>query len=52
VTGLRRYEDQRRIETAEVVAANRDMHRTTARTAADLHRITTNYRNATARSSR
>jgi hypothetical protein len=28
------------------------MHRTTARTAADLDRITTQYRNATARSSR
>lgn len=52
VTGLRRYEDQRRVETAEVVAANRDMHRTSARTAADLDRITTNYRNATARSNR
>lgn len=52
VTGLRRYEDQRRAETAEVVAANRDMHRTSARTAADLDRITTRYRNATARSNR
>ena len=52
VTGLRRYENQRRIETAEVVAANRDMHRTAARTAAELDRITTKYRNATARSSR
>ena len=52
VTGLRRYENRRRIETAEVVAANRDMHRTTARTAAELDRITTKYRNATARSSR
>ncbi len=52
VTGLRRYENQRRTETAEVVAANRDMHRTTARTAAELDRITTKYRHATARSSR
>ena len=52
VTGLRRYEDQRRAETAEVVAANRDMHRTSARTAADLDRVTTKYRNDTARSNR
>ena len=52
VTGLRRYEDQRRVETAEVVAANREMHRTAARTAADLDRVTTKYRNDTARSNR
>lgn len=52
VTGLRRYEDQRRAETAEVVTANRDMHRTSARTAADLDRVTTTYRTVTARSNR
>ncbi|WP_370517628.1 FAD-dependent monooxygenase [Mycolicibacterium sp. P9-22] len=52
VSGLRRYEDQRRAETAEVVVANRDMHRTSARTATDLDRVTTKYRHATARSNR
>ena len=52
VTGLRHYEDQRRAETADVVIANRDMHRTSARTAADLDRATTTYRNDTARSNR
>lgn len=52
VSGLRRYEEQRRLETAEVVAANRDMHRTFARTAADLDRVTTKYCNDTARSTR
>lgn len=52
VTGLRRYEDQRRAETAEVVAANRVMHRTSARTAAELERVTTTYRNDTTRSNR
>lgn len=52
VSGLRRYENQRRAETAEVVAANREMHHTWARTAADLQRITTKYRNDTARSGR
>lgn len=52
VAGLRRYEEQRRGETAEVVAANRNMHHTSGRTAADLDRITTTYRNDTARSNR
>ncbi|TGD88547.1 FAD-binding protein [Mycolicibacterium sp. CH28] len=52
VTGLRRYEDQRRSETADVVAANRTMHRAPARDAADLDRATRAYRSDTARSTR
>ncbi|MCV7430337.1 FAD-dependent monooxygenase [Mycolicibacterium bacteremicum] len=52
IAGLHRYARQRRGETAEVIAANRDMHRTSGRTPADLDRITTKYRNDTARSNR
>lgn len=52
VAGLRSYEDLRRPETAEVVAANRRMHDATSRDDPDLRRITAEYRNDTARSSR
>jgi len=46
--GLRRYEDRRRAETAEVVAANREMHHTgTTRRPADLARVTGKYRRDT-----
>jgi 2-polyprenyl-6-methoxyphenol hydroxylase-like FAD-dependent oxidoreductase len=46
--GLRRYEDRRRPETAKVIEANREMHRTgaTQRPAA-LARVTTKYRTDT-----
>ncbi|WP_304112171.1 FAD-dependent monooxygenase [Mycolicibacterium bacteremicum] len=52
VSGLRRYEEQRRGETAAVVTANREMHQATGRSTAELDRITTKYRNDTARSNR
>ncbi len=46
--GLRRYEDRRRPETAKVVEANREMHRTGAtRRPADLALVTTKYRTDT-----
>ncbi|BBY67338.1 FAD-dependent monooxygenase [Mycolicibacterium helvum] len=52
VDGLRRYENQRRPETAEVVTANRQMHRALSEGAADLDRVTRTYRSDTARSRR
>lgn len=46
--GLRRYEDNRRAETAEVVNANREMHRAGAtRRPEDLARVTGKYRRDT-----
>ncbi|WP_411431667.1 FAD-dependent monooxygenase [Mycolicibacterium neoaurum] len=48
IPGLCRYAEQRRRETAAVIAANRDMHRASGRTTADLHRITAKYRHDTA----
>lgn len=50
--GLRAYEDERRPETGDVIAANRAMHFATHRSPADLARITDTYRTDTARSSR
>lgn len=50
IPGLRRYAEQRRHETAEVIVANRDMHRALGHTSADLRRITAKYRHDTARS--
>ncbi|TQK27744.1 FAD-dependent monooxygenase [Arthrobacter sp. SLBN-53] len=50
IPGLRRYAEQRRRETAEVIVANRDMQRASGRTSADLQRITAKYRHDTARS--
>ncbi|PJK18686.1 FAD-dependent monooxygenase [Mycolicibacterium goodii] len=53
VGGLRRYEAERAEETAEVIAANREMHTAgQTRTAAELDRITRRYRTDTARSAR
>lgn len=53
IPGLRDYEGERRRETAEVVAANREMHGAgTARTAVELDRITRTYRTDTVRSAR
>ena len=47
-SGLRRYEDRRRPETAKVVEANREMHHTGAtRRPGELARVTTKYRNDT-----
>jgi 2-polyprenyl-6-methoxyphenol hydroxylase-like FAD-dependent oxidoreductase len=49
--GLRRYENRRRRETANVVEANREMHRTGAtQRPTDLARITAKYRTDTTRS--
>ncbi len=49
--GLRRYEDRRRPETAKVIKANREMHRTGAtQRPADLARVTAKYRTDTKRS--
>ena len=46
--GLRRYEDRRRPETAKVVEANREMHRTGAtQHPDDLARVTAKYRTDT-----
>ena len=46
--GLRRYEDRRRPETAKVIEANREMHRTGAtQRPADLARVTAKYRTDT-----
>ena len=46
--GLRRYEDRRRPETAKVVEANREMHRTGAtQRPDDLARVTAKYRTDT-----
>ncbi len=46
--GLRRYEDERRAETAEVVNANREMHRAGAtQRPEDLARVTGKYRRDT-----
>ena len=53
IDGLRDYEDERRAETAEVVAANRRMHGRSAET--DPHEIAqmaTDYRSDTMRSTR
>ena len=48
-TGLRRLRGPRRAETADVIAANREMHRTVHRSAARIiDRVTTKYRNDTA----
>jgi 2-polyprenyl-6-methoxyphenol hydroxylase-like FAD-dependent oxidoreductase len=53
VDGLRDYERRRRSETADVIAANRTMHTARAtRSPDELARITTDYRTATARSTR
>ncbi|ULN45317.1 FAD-dependent monooxygenase [Mycolicibacterium goodii] len=53
VGGLRRYEAERTEETAEVIAANREMHTAgQTRTATELDRITRRYRTDTARSAR
>ncbi len=48
--GLRAYEHRRRRDTAEVVAANRAMHRAGTDTAVDIARATTTYRRDTERS--
>ena len=46
--GLRRYEDRRRPETANVVEANREMHRAgTTQHSDDLVRVTAKYRTET-----
>jgi 5-methylphenazine-1-carboxylate 1-monooxygenase len=46
--GLRRYEDKRRSETADVIAANRDMHLSgPARGPGELARVTAKYRTDT-----
>lgn len=45
--GLRRYEDIRRTATADVVAANREMHRSGAARTSDLARVTADYRRNT-----
>jgi 5-methylphenazine-1-carboxylate 1-monooxygenase len=46
--GLRRYEDRRRPETAELVAANREMHHIGAtQRPDDLSRLTGKYRRDT-----
>jgi len=46
--GLRRYEDKRRRDTADVIFANREMHRaSTSRNPAQLASVTENYRNTT-----
>ncbi|OBJ43655.1 hypothetical protein A5630_18575 [Mycolicibacterium mucogenicum] len=51
--GLRDYEKSRRTETADVIAANREMHVAGAsRAPADLARVTTRYRTETANSTR
>ena len=43
---LRRYEDKRRRGTADVISANREMHRTGAsRNPEELASVTENYRN-------
>jgi 2-polyprenyl-6-methoxyphenol hydroxylase-like FAD-dependent oxidoreductase len=48
VGGLRAYEDIRRAETADVVAANREMHATGAsQRPEDLARVTGKYRQDT-----
>ncbi|OFB36557.1 hypothetical protein BA059_23975 [Mycolicibacterium sp. (ex Dasyatis americana)] len=53
IAGLPGYEDERRRETADVIAANRDMHGTgAARTADELDLITQRYRTETAESAR
>jgi 2-polyprenyl-6-methoxyphenol hydroxylase-like FAD-dependent oxidoreductase len=51
--GLRSYEQARRAETADVIAANREMHVAGAsRTPAELARVTAEYRAETATSTR
>lgn len=53
VPGLRRYEAERADETAEVIVANREMHRAGhTRSATELDRVTRKYRTDTARSTR
>lgn len=53
VPGLRGYERQRRSETADVVTANRAMHRDGAsRSPTEIANVTEEYRTATARSTR
>jgi 5-methylphenazine-1-carboxylate 1-monooxygenase len=47
-TGLRAYEDDRRAATAEVIAANREMHESGAtRSPEDLAEVSAKYRSAT-----
>ncbi len=47
-SGLRAYEDDRRAATADVIAANRDMHQSGAtQSAEDLAEVTAKYRNDT-----
>ncbi|MUL63543.1 flavin-dependent oxidoreductase [Mycobacterium sp. CBMA 234] len=53
LAGLRRYEEARRTETADVVAANREMHIAgESRTSEELARLTAQYRTDTATSTR
>lgn len=53
VPALRRYEAERAAETAEVIVANREMHRAGhTRSATELDRVTRKYRTDTARSTR
>ena len=49
--GLRAYELIRRLETADVIAANRRMHTTKTTRGADIARVTATYRNDTERKS-
>jgi 2-polyprenyl-6-methoxyphenol hydroxylase-like FAD-dependent oxidoreductase len=47
-SGLRAYEDDRRAATADVIAANRDMHQSGApQSAEDLAEVTAKYRSDT-----
>ncbi|MBB2993466.1 2-polyprenyl-6-methoxyphenol hydroxylase-like FAD-dependent oxidoreductase [Mycolicibacterium iranicum] len=48
--GLRRYEQRRRVATAEVIAANRRMHHAGTETTQDIARVTARYRADTERS--
>ncbi len=53
LAGLGSYEQARRTETADVIAANREMHVAgAARTSTELARVTTQYRTETATSTR
>jgi 2-polyprenyl-6-methoxyphenol hydroxylase-like FAD-dependent oxidoreductase len=52
LAGLRSYEQARRAETADVVAANRAMHDVPSRTPEELARVTARYRTDTAKSTR
>ena len=48
--GLRAYERLRRCDTADVIAANREMHAAGTERGEDIARVTTKYRNDTERS--